>query len=80
MAKVSGGGGAGQEAGAAAECSCAERMRSAREELEEIESELMVVSVAAGDGAVDIHDDVSAVCLRIHERVRAVRKGLEGTW
>jgi len=56
--------------------SCRRRRRDAIEELEGIESELMV---ASADGEVDIHGDVSAVCRRIRDRLRSVREGLRGT-
>jgi len=52
------------------------RILEAQEELQALECELEVVSVASADTAVDIHDSISVVCTRILSRVRSVRVSL----
>jgi len=52
------------------------RILAAQEELEALESELEVVSVASADSAVDIHDSIALTCSRIRDRVRVVRVSL----
>jgi len=56
-----------------------DRILAAREELEALESELEVVTVASADSQVDIHDSIAITCSRIRERVRSVRVSLSPT-